>query len=95
MPRVEEAEVCVCVKRDRKLMFQHLFQTCMKPEPVEEKVVGFAGLVGKEPDVVRGLLIDTGCSRSGLVFTLLRCCSKAVEFMEPRTQGKRNESNRS
>ena len=43
-------------------MFQHLFQTCIEPEPVEVKVVGFAGLVGKEPDVVRGLLIDTGAS---------------------------------
>ena len=34
---------------------------CFRPAG-DEKYAGFIGLVGKEPDVTRGLLVDTGAS---------------------------------
>ena len=34
---------------------------CENPQELV-KVIGFLGLVGKEPDVARGLLVDTGAS---------------------------------
>ena len=39
----------MCVKRNRN-------------KPIENRYIGFCGLVGKEPDVERGLLVDTGAS---------------------------------